>query len=94
MKYTILSILALVPALVFADRLSDLDAEIKQFKDARDVAQSKAYIAGSQAGQFLDQNWMDYKQAIRRQEQYQTDVKLLDEKIKELEAEKAALQKK
>jgi len=94
MKFKFLSILALVPTLLFADQISDLDQQIKEFKTARNRAASQAYMAGSQANQFLGQNWVDYQQAVRKQEMYQNQVKLLDERIKELEAEKAALQKK
>jgi len=67
-----------------------LDATIKQFKDARDVASMKAYEAGSNADQYLGQSWTDYQQAIRKQELYQRQVKLLDEKIAELEKQKAS----
>ncbi len=94
MRLQILSIFAAIPALLLADRASDLDAEIKQFKQARDLAKSQAYMAGSRANQFLGQNWVDYQQAIRAQERYENDAKLLDEKVKELEQEKASLQKK
>lgn len=75
------------------DPSASLDATIKQFKDARDVASMKAYEAGSNADQYLGQSWTDYQQAIRKQELYQRQVKLLDEKIAELEKQKSAVQK-
>ena len=72
-------------------QMAALDKQIKEFKDARDVAKMRAYEAGSQADQFLGQSWTDYQRAIRKQEFYQNQVKELDAKIKELEAQKAAL---
>ncbi|MBS0634875.1 MAG: hypothetical protein JSR37_05380 [Verrucomicrobia bacterium] len=92
MKKLLLALSALL--LMSAQTVEDLDKEIKMFKDARDRAAMQAYISGSNADQFLDQNWTDYQQAIRKQEMYKEQVKVLDEKIQELEAQKAALQKK
>lgn len=92
MKKLLLALSALL--LMSAQTVEDLDKEIKMFKDARDRAAMQAYISGSNADQFLDQNWTDYQQAIRKQEMYEQQVKDLNEKIQELEAQKAALQKK
>ncbi|MCE5293111.1 MAG: hypothetical protein LLF94_00670 [Chlamydiales bacterium] len=104
MKYTFMALLlALVQAVAFADTTpvppasvtapadpsEDIDAIIKKFKDARDVAESNAYLAGSEADQYLGQNWTDYQQAIRKQELYKEQVRVLDEKIAELEKQKA-----
>lgn len=97
------SITACTPLLVFAanasavsqsDQAAALDKSIKEFTDARDVAKMKAYEAGSDADRFLGQNWTDYQQAIRKQERYEQAVRDLDEKIKELEQQRAALNKK
>ncbi len=74
----------------FADNQADLDKQIKEFKAARDQAEAQAYEAGSRANQFLGQNWVDYQQAIKKQEFYENQAKLLDEKVKELEKQKAA----
>lgn len=82
------------PAASQNEQMTDLDQLIKQFKDARDVASMRAYEAGSQADQFLGQSWTDYQQAIRKQEMLNQQVKELDEKIKELEQQKAAMIKK
>lgn len=82
------------PSSAQVDQLSELDQQIKEFKDARDVASMRAYEAGSDADRFLGQNWTDYRQAIRKQEMYQKQVKDLDEKIKELEAQRASFIKK
>lgn len=87
----------MLPTLGFADANSDkiatLDKQIAEFKQARQKAASAAYIAGSNADQYLGQNWVDYQQAIQKQEMFQRQVKELDAKIQELEKEKAALQK-
>ena len=72
-----------------ADPSEDIDAIIKKFKDARDVAKSNAYDAGNEADQYLGQNWADYQQALRKQELYKEQVRVLDEKITELEKQKA-----
>ncbi len=96
------ALVTLAPAISFADntpstsqsdQAAQLDVLIKQFKDARDQANARAYEAGSRATQFLGQNWVDYQQAVKKQEFYQNQVKLLDEKIAELEKQKAALKK-
>ncbi len=108
MKYTLFGFLvactmAFMPAFGFADtaapqteqeQLAALDKLIKEFKDARQAASMKAYQAGGHASQYLGQNWVDYKEAIRQQQMYQEQVKLLDAKIAELEKQKAELQKK
>lgn len=82
------------PAAGQADQAAALDKLIKEFTDARNVAKMKAYEAGSDADRFLGQNWTDYQQAIRKQERYEQEIKDLDEKIKELEQQRAALNKK
>ncbi len=82
------------PASAHSDQLSELEQLIKEFKDARDVAKMRAYQAGSDADRFLGQNWLDYRQAVRKQELYQQQVKELEEKIKQLEAQKASFIKK
>lgn len=100
MKKFILALFLLsCPLVMFAqtpsktEQIAELDKLIKEFKEARDRASMEAYIAGSNADRFLDQNWTDYRRAIRKQENYEWEVKELDAKIKELEAQKAALQK-
>lgn len=110
MKHTLFGFLvactmAFMPAFGFSDaaapqteqeqeQIAALDKLIKEFKDARQAASMKAYQAGGHASQYLNQNWIDYKQAIRQQQMYQEQVKLLDIKIAELEKQKAELQKK
>lgn len=83
-----------MPAVSQTDQAAALDKLIKEFTDARDVAEMKAYEAGSDADRFLGQNWTDYQQAIRKQERYEQAVKDLNEKIKELEQQRAALNRK
>jgi hypothetical protein len=76
-----------------SDQMADLDNLLKQFKDARTGAKMHAYQAAARADQYHDNSWSDYKRALKEQEMYDQQVKLLDEKIAELEARRAALQK-
>lgn len=77
-------------------QIAALDKEIKEFKDARDRAQTQAYLARNQAtqGQVQQQDWLGYRRALRKQEMYEEKVKLLDERIAELEKQRADLQAK
>lgn len=90
----VVAVAAEMPAAGQADQAAALDKLIKEFTDARDVAKMKAYEAGSDADRFLGLNWTDYQQAIRKQQRYEQAVKDLDEKIKELKQQRAALGKK
>jgi hypothetical protein len=81
------------PAQSQEDQAASLDKLIKEFKAARDQAESQAYEAGSRADQYLGQSWIDYRQAIQKQQMYQQQVKDLDAKIAELEKQRAALKK-
>ncbi|MCE5293182.1 MAG: hypothetical protein LLF94_01035 [Chlamydiales bacterium] len=98
MQKICLSILACVLSISgYADSKSDqiqaLDKEIKEFKDAKERASMQAYQYDDSAGQHLNQDWEDYEEDIKNEEQQETIVKELDEKIKQLESQKEALEK-
>jgi hypothetical protein len=82
----------------FADttnpQVEALDKEIKEYKNAKERKSMEAYEEGSSADQHLSQDWMDYEEDIQNQEMHEKEVKELDEKIKQLEQQKEALQKK
>ena len=99
MKRIFLAVFACVLSTsVFAEtkeeQIQALDKEIKEFKDAKERASMQAYEADDSAGQHMTQDWEDYEEDIKNEEQQETIVKELDEKIKELENQKAALEKK
>jgi outer membrane murein-binding lipoprotein Lpp len=73
-----------------AAQTTTLDQQIKQLKDERAKAKMQAYVAGSNADQWLGQSWVNYQQAIAKQEKAEQRVKELDAKIAELEKQKAA----
>lgn len=74
--------------------LATIEAEIKEFTNARDAFAERAYIAGSRADQIMDEDWLGYRQALANQARFQQDVVWLNEKIAELEKQKQQLQAK
>lgn len=86
MKYKILFFASL-----FAPLLADMDSiekEINDYKLERDGLQMKADLAGKTADRIMQQDWMEYRQELMRQEKYLQQVSELDEKIAELEKQK------
>ena len=74
------------------EQIATLDQEIKKLKDERSQAKMQAYIASGNASQWLGQSWVNYQEAIRKQERNEARVKVLDARIAELEKQKAALE--
>jgi len=86
----------LLPLFAYCDdaQIASLDKQIAELQAERTQAKRQAYIAGSNADQYLGQNWTDYRRALIKQEAYQHRVKELDAKIAELEKQKSALEGK
>lgn len=66
----------------------DCSAEITKLKEAKLKAKMFARIAGSQADNLLTRSYFSYLLALERQESYQHQAKMLDEKIIELSKQK------
>lgn len=90
-------LLLLLPCALSADLQSDrtsLDKEIAEFKTARDSSQMKADLAGRNADRVMQQDWMEYRHELQRQEMFQQEVVDLDAKIADLEKQKSKLEAK
>src|SRR5262245_6166832 len=75
-------------------QIATIDKQLSDLKRQRDSAQMQALIAGRDADRFLTQDWLSYRRALARQEYFKEQVRLFDQKIAELEKQKAALQGK
>lgn len=67
---------------------SELDGQIKVYKQKRDHAKLKAEIAGRDADRLMTLDWLGYRQSLERQEYFQKEMKAYDAKISELEKQK------
>jgi hypothetical protein len=61
-----------------------LEKQLKEYKDQLALARMQAYIAGSDADQYLGEDWEDYQRAIAKQEQYEAQAQALEKKVAEL----------
>jgi hypothetical protein len=70
-----------------------IDQEIVEYQRQRDAAKLKADLAGRNADRVMQQDWMEYRKELQRQEALEQQVIELDAKIAELEKRKASSKK-
>ena len=68
-----------------SSEILSLQKQLKECKEQLAVAKMQSYIAGSDADQYLGEDWENYQRAIAQQEQYEAQAQALQAKIKELE---------
>lgn len=82
------------PPATSASQTAMIDKQIKDLKNERDGAKMRALIAGRDADRFMTQDWLAYRRALARQDYFDEQVRMLDQKIAELEKQKALLEGK
>lgn len=75
-----------------SSEMAIIDSQLKELKQARDVAARNARLADDRADRSIDRDWLAYRRSLAIQQHAEEQVKELDAKISELEKKKAALE--